>query len=103
MSRLATSFIPPVALDFSSQTPLYRQIFTGFQRAVLSGSLQPGQRVPSTRALAKELRISRVPVVSAYDLLIAEGYLQAFVGTGTCVSTSPRHGAFRAVKCDGWR
>ena len=73
VSRLAGSFIPPMALDFSSETPLYRQIFTWFQRAVLSGKLQPGQRVPSTRALAKELSISRIPVLSAYDLLIAEG------------------------------
>jgi GntR family transcriptional regulator / MocR family aminotransferase len=90
VSRLAAPFIPPMALDFSSETPLYRQIFTWFQRAVLSGRLQPGQRVPSTRALAKDLCISRIPVLSAYDLLIAEGYLQTFVGTGTCVSSLPR-------------
>ena len=91
MSRLAAAFTPPMALDFSSETPLYQQIFTWFQRAVLSGRLQPGQRVPSTRALARDLCISRIPVLSAYDLLIAEGYLQAFVGTGTCVSRSLQH------------
>jgi len=95
VSRLAASFIPPMALDFSSETPLYRQIFTWFQRAVLSGKLQPGQRVPSTRALAKELSISRIPVLSAYDLLIAEGYLQTFAGTGTCVARSLQHALFR--------
>lgn len=77
-----------MALDFSSETPLYRQISIWFQQAILSGRLQPGQRVPSTRALAKELRVSRIPVVSAYELLIAEGYLQTFVGAGTCVSQS---------------
>jgi GntR family transcriptional regulator / MocR family aminotransferase len=86
LSRLPASFMPPMTLDFSSDTPLYRQISMWFQRAILSGQLQPGQRVPSTRALAKELRISRIPALSAYELLIAEGYFKTFVGAGTCVS-----------------
>src|SRR6185437_4481071 len=88
VDRLPASFIPPIALDFSSETPLYRQIAMWFQRTILAGQLQPGQRVPSTRALAKELRISRIPVLSAYELLIAEGYFQPFAGAGTCVSQS---------------
>ncbi len=88
VNRLHASFIPPMALDFASDTPLYRQISVWFQRAILAGQLQPGQRVPSTRALAKELGISRIPVLSAYELLIAEGYFQPFVGAGTCVSES---------------
>jgi GntR family transcriptional regulator/MocR family aminotransferase len=82
------TFIPPIALDFDSTTPLYRQISVWFQRAIRAGQLRPGQRVPSTRALAKELRISRIPVQSAYELLIAEGYLEPFVGAGTCVCQS---------------
>ena len=95
VSRRTSSFIPPMALDFSSETPLYRQISMWFQQAILSGKLQPGQRVPSTRALAKELKVSRIPVVSAYELLIAEGYLQTFVGAGTCVSESIPDALFR--------
>lgn len=88
VDRLPASFIPPMALDFGSETPLYRQIAMWFQRAILAGQLQPGQRVPSTRALAKELKISRIPVLSAYELLIAEGYFQPFASAGTCVSRS---------------
>jgi len=87
-ARLPASFIPPITLDTKSETPLYRQISVWFQRAILAGQLQPGQRVPSTRALAKALRVSRIPVLSAYELLIAEGYFQPFVGAGTCVSQS---------------
>lgn len=87
-TRLPASFIPPITLDTRSETPLYRQISMWFQRAILAGQLQPGQRVPSTRALAKALRVSRIPVLSAYELLIAEGYFQPFVGAGTCVSQS---------------
>ena len=89
--RTRSSFIPPVVLDFGSETPLYRQILVWFQRAILAGQLHPGQRVPSTRTLAKELRISRIPVLSAYELLIAEGYFEPFAGTGTCVSRSIPH------------
>lgn len=63
MHRLLASFIPPIALDFKSETPLYRQISTWFQRAILAGQLQPGQRVPSTRTLAEELGISCDPVL----------------------------------------
>ena len=88
LTRLPASFIPPITLDAQSETPLYRQISVWFQRAILAGQLQPGQRVPSTRALAKALRVSRIPVLSAYELLIAEGYFQPFVGAGTCVSQS---------------
>ena len=88
MNRLHSSFIPPVELDLDSATPLYRQICMWFQRSILGGQLRRGQRVPSTRALAKALRISRIPVLSAYELLIAEGYFHAYRGAGTCVSRS---------------
>jgi GntR family transcriptional regulator/MocR family aminotransferase len=88
VNRHRASFIPPMALDFGSDMPLYRQISVWFQRAIHTGQLLPGQRVPSTRALAKELRVSRIPVLSAYELLIAEGYFEPFVGAGTCVSRS---------------
>lgn len=88
VSPIATSFPPPITLDPRSETPLYRQIAVWFQRAIVGGQLRPGQRVPSTRALASDLRISRIPVLSAYELLIAEGYLQSTVGSGTRVSDS---------------
>jgi GntR family transcriptional regulator/MocR family aminotransferase len=88
VNRHRASFIPPMTLDFGSDMPLYRQISVWFRRAIHAGQLLPGQRVPSTRALAKELRVSRIPVLSAYELLIAEGYFEPFVGAGTCVSRS---------------
>jgi GntR family transcriptional regulator/MocR family aminotransferase len=88
VNRSTASFLPPIALDPGSRTPLYRQIAVWFQRAIVGGQLRPGQRVPSTRALAGELKVSRIPVLGAYELLIAEGYLRPHVGAGTCVSDS---------------
>jgi GntR family transcriptional regulator/MocR family aminotransferase len=68
-----------------SGAPLYRQLTDWFRQAILDGRLKPGQRVPSTRGLAKELGISRIPVLSAYEQLLAEGYLESSVGAGTRV------------------
>ncbi|WP_353064195.1 PLP-dependent aminotransferase family protein [Tunturibacter psychrotolerans] len=92
MKFVPTSFFPPVALDLTKRIPMYRQLYEWFRDAIVSGQLRPGQRVPSTRALAAELNISRVPVLNAYEQLQAEGYLQTLVGSGTTISESvPDH------------
>jgi GntR family transcriptional regulator / MocR family aminotransferase len=67
---------------------MYRQLYDWFRRAIIAGQLRPGQRVPSTRSLAAELKVSRIPVLNAYEQLLAEGYLETFVGAGTCVASS---------------
>lgn len=66
--------------------PLSRQVYLGLRQAILSGSLRPGDRLPSTRDLAEQLRISRTVVLLAYDQLLAEGYVTASTGSGTYVS-----------------
>jgi GntR family transcriptional regulator / MocR family aminotransferase len=96
MKRICAGFLPPVALDASASTPMYDQLSEWFRRAILEGHLRPGQRVPSTRSLAKELKVSRVPVLSAYEQLYAEGYLETFVGAGTCVARSIPGEAFKS-------
>lgn len=88
MKRVSASFLPPIALDSSRKTPIYRELYEWFRRAILLGQLRPGQQVPSTRNLAVELKISRISVSSAYGQLHAEGYLETFVGAGTCVARS---------------
>ena len=88
MKRISASFLPPIALDSSRKIPLYRQLYEWFRRAIVSGQLRPGQRVPSTRNLAAELKISRIPVSSSYEQLQSEGYLETFIGAGTCVASA---------------
>jgi GntR family transcriptional regulator/MocR family aminotransferase len=75
-------------IDRSSAIPIHRQIYQGLRRAILDGLLRPGQRLPSTRALAVELDVSRLPVLTAYDQLLHEGYLDGRVGSGTFVSAA---------------
>jgi GntR family transcriptional regulator/MocR family aminotransferase len=88
MKRVASGILPMVAIDRSSSMPLHRQIYDGFRSAILEGRLRPGQRIPSTRVLAAEIRVSRFPVLNAYAQLLAEGYLESRVGAGTVVSSS---------------
>jgi GntR family transcriptional regulator / MocR family aminotransferase len=86
MQRIPAGFLPPVAMDAGSDTPMYQQLSDWFRRAISSGQLRPGQRVPSTRSLADELGISRIPVLGAYEQLQSEGFLETFTGAGTCVA-----------------
>ena len=88
MKRVADSLLPPIVPDGANGTPIYRQLSDWLRRAIVDGQLQPGQRLPSTRALAGELAVSRLPVMSAYEQLQAEGYLETFNGSGTCVAAS---------------
>jgi GntR family transcriptional regulator / MocR family aminotransferase len=86
--RISPSFLPAIPLASSKKTPLYRQLYDWFRRAIIEGRMRPGQRVPSTRSLAAHLKISRIPVLNAYEQLLAEGYFETFVGAGTCVAGS---------------
>jgi GntR family transcriptional regulator/MocR family aminotransferase len=75
-----------ILLDAQLSMPLYKQLYERFRSVILSGQLERGTRLPSTRQLAHELGISRTTVVLAYDQLLLEGYLQSQVGQGTRVA-----------------
>ncbi len=75
-------------IDRTSGVPLHRQVYEGLRRAILDGRIRPGQQVPSTRAMAVDLGVSRLPVLTAYDQLLHECYLEGRVGSGTFVSAA---------------
>lgn len=62
-------------LDRSGASPLYEQLYRALKADILSGALPGGSRLPSGRALAEHLGLSRVTVETAYAQLLAEGYL----------------------------
>jgi len=74
-----------ITLDHKSPSPLHRQLYEELRRAILARRLKPGERVPSTRAFAASLKLSRATVTQSYEQLVSEGYLQAVVGSGTTV------------------
>ncbi|MFI5225182.1 MAG: PLP-dependent aminotransferase family protein [Candidatus Limnocylindrales bacterium] len=79
----------PLSLDRASGRPLYRQIEDQLRGAIRERRLRPGTRVPSIRALARDLGVSRLTVVTAYEELASEGYIVSRVGFGTIVATGP--------------
>ncbi|HET7771943.1 MAG TPA: PLP-dependent aminotransferase family protein [Chloroflexota bacterium] len=84
--RVAAVTAVTVPVDLGASAPLYRQVYDGLRDAILDGRLKAGERLPSTRALATELRISRNTVLAAFDQLLSEGYLQGARGSGTYVA-----------------
>src|SRR3954470_10754358 len=74
-------------LDRASDVPLFRQLYLQTRAAILSRALRPGSKLPSTRELAAQLKISRTAVVSAYEQLLAEGYTTGRKGAGTYISS----------------
>ena len=78
-----------LALDRASARPLHEQLETTLRDHVRSGRLAPDAKVPSSRALAAALGISRGVVLEAYSQLIAEGYLVSRQGAPTRVGTTP--------------
>lgn len=76
----------PVDLTQGSQLTLTARLTEQIRRLILDGKLRPGALMPSSRALAELLKISRSTVVESYDHLKAEGYLETRGGLGTAVS-----------------
>ena len=75
-----------VALDPSQSAPLYVQLFEQVRDQILEGRLKPRQRLPSTRALAKDLDVSRTTTLGAYEQLMSEGYIEGQAGSGAYVA-----------------
>src|SRR6185295_11118276 len=87
--RMATLKRPAsllIRLDPRQKGGLQRQIYASIQRAILDGVVGPGTRLPSSRALADDLGVSRTTTLLAVQQLQAEGYLTARRGSGTSVA-----------------
>jgi len=88
MKRVASGILPMIEVNRKAPKALHQQIYDAYRAAIVDGSLRPGQRIPSTRVLASEIRVSRFPVLNAYAQLLAEGYFESRVGAGTVIASS---------------
>jgi GntR family transcriptional regulator / MocR family aminotransferase len=88
MKKVPTALSPVIAVDRKASRPLHKQIYDAYRSMIVARNFGAGQQIPSTRALATELRISRIPVLTAYSQLLAEGYFEARPGAGTFVCSS---------------
>lgn len=75
-------------VHLSGRGSLNDQIYQTIRRAILTGHVPAAFRLPSTRALARELGVSRNTVLLAYDQLLAEGYAKGRQGSGTYVAAT---------------
>ena len=77
----------PLLIPLSKrEEPLFRQVYRGLRKAILDGSFRPGQKLPSTRAIAEQVGVSRTVALMAYEQLLAEGFANGRAGSGTYVS-----------------
>jgi GntR family transcriptional regulator/MocR family aminotransferase len=79
----------PMALDRAAGQPLSEQLASQLRQAAAEGQLRVGERMPSTRALATTLGVSRTVTAAAFDQLYAEGWIEARRGSGTYVMAVP--------------
>jgi GntR family transcriptional regulator/MocR family aminotransferase len=84
--------LPSIVLDRASTLPLFQQLRTQLARAIRDG-LAGGMRLPSTRVLARLLRVSRNTVLAAYDDLAADGLIEPRRGSGVIVASRLTAGA----------
>ena len=75
-----------IRLEAENSLPLYRQIYTYIRDEIRAGSLESGERIPSTRTLAAGLRVARSTVELAYSQLLSEGYIRAKKNSGYYVN-----------------
>lgn len=80
--------ITPVLND-TSPTPLYRQLYAYIRDAILSGRIQPGEKLPSLRSLSKSLGLSLSTVEQSYSQLSVEGYLNSKPQSGYYANSIP--------------
>lgn len=77
-------------LKKSPGVPLYEALYRCLRGDILDGTLKPGQKLPSKRALAEHLEVSKITVETAYSQLLAEGYIRSQEKVGYFVESVER-------------
>jgi len=88
---LARVEAPLISLDRRSRVPIFRQIYQTIREGILSGRWLPNEVLPSSRALADGLKLSRNTVQQAYLQLLEDGFLESKIGSGTRVARTLPH------------
>lgn len=75
-----------ILISNSSKLPIYEQIVNSIKEEIINGSLEPNEKLPSIRSLAKDLNISVITTKRAYDELESQGFIETVGGKGCYVS-----------------
>lgn len=74
----------------NSDVPIYKQIASQFRDDIMNGRISEGEYLPSIRGLAKDLKISVITTMKAYEQLAQEGFIAAVQGKGYIVNPQDR-------------
>ena len=88
-------------LKKSPGVPLYEALYRCIRKDILSGVLSPGEKLPSKRALAQNLEVSKITVEAAYNQLLSEGYIRSQEKKGYFVEAVQRQAPPRTVEIPG--
>jgi GntR family transcriptional regulator/MocR family aminotransferase len=88
VKRAGGALLLSIALDHGSARPLGAQLYAALRDLMLSGAMAAGARLPASRALARDLNVSRTTVIDAFERLGAEGLVESRIGSGTFVSAA---------------
>lgn len=87
-----------IVLDYRDSRPLYQQVKDSLRRMMLTGLLEPDEKLPSVRSLATQLAINPNTIQRAYAELEAEGYIYSVAGKGSFVSAGDGEHARRIAE-----
>jgi len=88
-THLLPSFSKRFRLDIRADEPIYQQIVDQIKAQIASGTLEPGDQLPTVRALATDLRINFNTVARAYRMLDEERIISTQQGRGTYITEKP--------------
>ena len=91
-----------IVLDYRDSRPLYQQVKDSLRRMMLTGLLEPDEKLPSVRSLATQLAINPNTIQRAYAELEAEGYIYSVAGRGSFVSAGDGEHLRRIAELTGW-
>lgn len=74
----------------NSDEPIYRQIASQFKEEIMNGQIREGEYLPSIRGLARDLKISVITTMKAYEQLAEEGLITSVQGKGYIVNPQDR-------------
>ncbi len=75
-----------ISINYRDPRPIYEQIMDSVRRLVISGAMQPEEKLPSVRELASQLAINPNTIQRAYRELEAEGYIYSVAGKGSYIT-----------------
>jgi GntR family transcriptional regulator len=90
-----------VQVDFRSHVPIYLQIIERIKDQVASGTLRPGDQLPTVRQMAADLRVNFNTVARAYRILDEAGFISTQQGRGTYVVEPPDRGQLEGLRRAG--